>query len=93
MLLVKNAQVYAPAFLGKRDVLIAGGQIAAIEEDLSPALPDLEVLDAKGKALVPGFIDQHVHITGGGGEGGRGDVPRRGARKGGGGGCIPQIGP
>lgn len=70
MLLVKNAQVYAPAFLGKRDVLIAGGQIAAIEEDLSPALPDLEVLDAKGKALVPGFIDQHVHITGGGGEGG-----------------------
>lgn len=70
MLLVKNAQVYAPAFLGKRDVLIAGGQIAAIEEDLSPTLPDLEVLDAKGKALVPGFIDQHVHITGGGGEGG-----------------------
>ena len=70
MLLIKNAQVYAPAFLGKRDVLIAGGQIAAMDEELSPILPDLEVLDAKGKTLVPGFIDQHVHITGGGGEGG-----------------------
>ena len=63
MLLIKNAQVYAPAFLGKRDVLIAGGQIAAMDEELSPILPDLEVLDAKGKTLVPGFIDQHVHIT------------------------------
>lgn len=70
MLLIKNAQVYAPAFLGKRDVLIAGGQIAAMDEELSPILPDLEVLDAKGKTLVPGLIDQHVHITGGGGEGG-----------------------
>ena len=70
MLLIKNAQVYAPALLGKRDVLIAGGQIAAMDEELSPILPDLEVLDAKGKTLVPGLIDQHVHITGGGGEGG-----------------------
>ena len=70
MLLIKNAQVYAPAFLGKRDVLIAGGQIAAMDEELSPILPDLEELDAKGKTLVPGLIDQHVHITGGGGEGG-----------------------
>lgn len=70
MLLIKNAQVYAPAFLGKRDVLIAGGQIAAMDEELSPILPDLEILDAKGKTLVPGLIDQHVHITGGGGEGG-----------------------
>lgn len=70
MLLIKNAQVYSPAFLGKQDVLIAGGQIAAMSGELSPALPDLEVLDAKGKTLVPGFIDQHVHIIGGGGEGG-----------------------
>ena len=70
MLLIKNAQVYSPAFLGKRDVLIAGGQIAAIAEELSPALPELEVLDAKGKTMIPGLIDQHVHIIGGGGEGG-----------------------
>ena len=70
MLLIKNAQVYAPAFLGKRDILIAGGRIAAMGEELCPALPGLEVLDAGGMAAVPGFIDLHVHITGGGGEGG-----------------------
>lgn len=70
MLLIKNARVYAPAPLGKRDILIAGGRIAAMEESLNPALPGLEVMDAGGKTAVPGFIDQHVHITGGGGEGG-----------------------
>ena len=70
MLLIQNAQVYSPDYLGKQDVLIAGGRIAAIAGELSPILPELEVLDAKGKTLVPGFIDQHVHIIGGGGEGG-----------------------
>lgn len=70
MLFIKNAQVYSPAFLGKQCVLTAGSQIAAMGRELSPSLPDLEVLDAEGKILVPGFIDQHVHIIGGGGEGG-----------------------
>ena len=31
---------------------------------------EIEVIDAKGMLLVPGFIDSHVHILGGGGEGG-----------------------
>ena len=30
---------------------------------------ECEILDAEGKILTPGFLDQHVHITGGGGEG------------------------
>ena len=29
----------------------------------------LNIIDGTNKILVPGFIDQHVHITGGGGEG------------------------
>ena len=70
MLLIKNARVYAPAPLGRMDILVAGGRIAAMEEALDPHLPGVEVLDAAGKTAVPGFIDQHVHITGGGGEGG-----------------------
>ena len=68
MLLIKNARVYAPAPLGRMDILVAGGRIAAMEEALDPRLPGVEVLDAAGKTAVPGFIDQHVHITGGGGE-------------------------
>ena len=70
MLLFKNAEVYGPERLGRMDVLTGGGQILAMEPDLSPNLPGVEVYDVKGRALVPGFLDQHVHSIGGGGEGG-----------------------
>ena len=69
MLLVKNAEVYAPAYLGKQDVLICGGKIERIQERIGPLPVECEVLDAEGKLLTPGLIDQHVHISGGGGEG------------------------
>ena len=71
MLLIKNAAVYAPAPLGVKDVFLAGGEICAIRDSIEPG-PELpvEVIDAAGKLLLPGFIDSHVHILGGGGEGG-----------------------
>ncbi len=72
MLLIKNATLYAPSPSGKKDILIAGERIVAIEDSINPAgLPgSVEVIDAAGLAATPGFIDGHVHITGGGGEGG-----------------------
>jgi len=72
MLLIKNAELYTPARLGRRDILVAGEIIVAIAESISvPASPvACDVIDAAGRAVVPGFIDSHVHITGGGGEGG-----------------------
>ena len=70
MLLLKNANLYTPKFLGKRDVLVGGGKILAIGEGLSFSVEGLSVYDLKGKILAPGLIDQHVHITGGGGEAG-----------------------
>ena len=70
MLLLKNAEVCAPERLGKMDVLVGGGQILAVAPELSPNLPDVRVYDAGGMTLVPGFLDQHVHSIGGGGEGG-----------------------
>ena len=69
-LLIKNARVFAPKDLGVKDVLMAGEQILAVGENLAPNLPDLETIDAKGMILTPGFFDQHIHVTGGGGEGG-----------------------
>ncbi len=69
--LIRNADIYAPAPLGVRDVLICDGRIAAVEDRISlqVSTPLLEV-DAGGRRLVPGLVDSLVHITGGGGEGG-----------------------
>lgn len=68
MLLIKGAEVYAPEYLGKKDVLIAGEKVERIGEDL-PEYEGCQVIDGTGRIVAPGFIDRHVHITGGGGEG------------------------
>ncbi len=72
MKLIKNGTLYAPQILGKRDILIGGTKILAIEESIAASsLPgDVEVIDADGMIVTPGFIDGHQHFTGGGGEGG-----------------------
>lgn len=69
MKLIRNADVYAPEHLGLRDILIEGEKIARVEADLSryAALAD-ETYDMRGATVVPGYIDGHIHITGGGGE-------------------------
>ncbi len=70
LLLIKKADVYSPAYLGQKDILLCGKQILAIDCKIdAPNLP-CRVIDAAGKYLIPGLIDQHVHVTGGGGEGG-----------------------
>ncbi|MCH3907081.1 MAG: amidohydrolase family protein [Sphaerochaeta sp.] len=38
--------------------------------NLSVTLPGLQVIDLEGRDVIPGLIDQHVHIIGGGGEDG-----------------------
>lgn len=71
--IIKNIDVYKPEHIGKKDILIIGNKIAAIEDNISIELNgfvDVNEIDASGKIAVPGFIDSHVHILGGGGEGG-----------------------
>ncbi len=70
--LLKNADVYSPAYLGKKDVLLVGEKICRIDDKITgyDELPDAEVFDFSGKKLLPGYIDMHVHICGGGGEAG-----------------------
>ena len=71
MILIKNIDVYAPEKLGVKDVLVAGGKVCKIADSIElPAVLDAEVIDGTGKILLPGFIDCHVHVLGGGGEGG-----------------------
>ena len=69
--LLTNARVFAPEELGIRHVLVAAGRIVSVSEnreELSTA--GVEVVDLEGARLVPGFIDGHAHVTGGGGESG-----------------------
>ena len=68
MKLIKNAQVYAPKKIGKKDILVGGGKILAIADDLTFRGQDIEVVDAKGKITTPGLIDQHIHLIGAGGK-------------------------
>jgi beta-aspartyl-dipeptidase (metallo-type) len=74
LVLIQNADVFAPQPLGLQHLLIGGGQIlwmGADAFDLPVPLRKVStIIDAGGLRLVPGLIDGHVHVTGGGGEAG-----------------------
>ncbi|MDG1418981.1 MAG: beta-aspartyl-peptidase [Maricaulis sp.] len=70
--LITNAELYAPARLGPRHILVAGNKIIYVGEklpELDPCL-DVQVVDVEGAPVIPGIIDAHAHIVGGGGESG-----------------------
>ena len=62
-LIVKNGRVIDPSLKldAIRDVAIAGGRIAAIETNIAGDAS--EVIDARGKLVVPGLIDIHTHAA------------------------------
>lgn len=72
--LLRNVDIFAPEPLGLNHLLVAGERIVW----LGPQLPDLpgalgvETIDFEGRRAIPGLIDGHVHVTGGGGESGPG---------------------
>lgn len=70
--LLRHARVYAPDPLGLCDLLVGGGRLLHVGPPLG-ALPtglDVAVHDLEGRRVLPGLIDGHVHVTGGGGEAG-----------------------
>ncbi len=72
IILINQGQVFAPEPLGKKDILIIGNKIGAIEEPGKIRIEglDVQLVNASEKTVTPGFVDSHVHILGGGGEGG-----------------------
>lgn len=67
--LLKRAEVYSPQYAGRKDILLIRDKIAMIEDTIAEdGLPLLDIIDCTGKIACPGFIDQHVHLLGGGGE-------------------------
>ncbi len=69
---LNNVNLYSPENQGIKNLLIAAGKIIAISKN--PIEIDTNLLtsdeDFAGKRVVPGIIDAHAHITGGGGEAG-----------------------
>lgn len=70
--LIRGADVYSPKARGPLDVLIAGNKIAALQGSIEepPSSWNCEVIDGHGKLLIPGLVDTHTHMSGGGGEAG-----------------------
>jgi beta-aspartyl-dipeptidase (metallo-type) len=70
--LLRNAELYDPEPRGRADLLIAGERIVWIGRDAAP-IPrpyDVRETDLGGRRVIPGLVDGHVHLTGGGGEAG-----------------------
>ncbi len=60
--LIKNANIVNEGKIFNSDLLIEGQYIKKIGESLTPNSPDVLVLDAEGKFLIPGAIDDQVHF-------------------------------
>src|SRR5262245_24331664 len=62
-LLIKGATIITMDALGRiftGDVLVEGGRIAQMQESLNVHADT--VIDAHGRALLPGFVQTHVHL-------------------------------
>lgn len=70
--ILENADLYDPGSRGICHVLLGGGRVLHVGEagiDVPRGFP-VEVSDLEGRRLIPGLVDCHAHLTGGGGEGG-----------------------
>ena len=65
-LLLKGGRVIDPSrkMDGEADLLIEDGKIVRTGKDLlkGETLPDVEIIDLRGKWVVPGLIDMHTHL-------------------------------
>lgn len=59
--LIKRGSIISAENEYEADILIDGEKIVAIGADLEAQ--DAEVIDAKGKYVLPGGVDQHVHFS------------------------------
>ena len=70
-LLINNGKVYAADGTGRffQAVAVSGGKVLRVgsNQELADLRgPSTNVIDARGRAVVPGFNDSHVHFLGGG---------------------------
>lgn len=70
--LLLNADLYDPSPRGRAHLLVAGERIVWVGTDVPGLGREVPVSehDLAGRRVIPGLIDCHVHLTGGGGEAG-----------------------
>jgi beta-aspartyl-dipeptidase (metallo-type) len=70
--LIEGGDVYAPEHLGAQSILLVDGKIGIVGEVDRDAVEavglEVDVIDARGCLVCPGFIDPHQHLLGGSGE-------------------------
>jgi beta-aspartyl-dipeptidase (metallo-type) len=78
LILLRDAELFDPTPRGRCDLLLGGERVLAIGKGLeAPKGVPTEVVELGGARVVPGLIDSHVHLAGGGGESGPASrVPR-----------------
>lgn len=75
--LLRNAEVFDPQPRGRLDLLVGGERVLAMAPRIEPPSVPVDVRDLGGARVIPGLVDAHVHVTGGGGESGPASrVPR-----------------
>lgn len=67
--LIQNVKVYRDGAWRPSEILLADRRIERIADGIDCRYDGLTVIDGGGMTAIPGYIDQHVHLIGGGGEG------------------------
>jgi beta-aspartyl-dipeptidase (metallo-type) len=68
--LLLNAELYDPEPRGRAHLLVGGERVLWVGRDVPTVGVPVEEHDLGGRRVIPGLIDCHVHLTGGGGEAG-----------------------
>lgn len=63
--ILKNGNVLVDDKIQRKNVVLSDGKIESIL-NLDETMPDGQILDCQGKFIFPGFIDLHIHGSGGG---------------------------
>lgn len=66
---VRAQEIYAPECLGPGEMLVLGDRIIALQANVTPLVEAMgagNIQDISVHRVIPGLIDQHLHLLGGG---------------------------